>query len=58
MERDFDDAGKLKRGAVPEYKQITSLSDLNAGIFFDEDSWAEVQIFKGRVIEKLRECSK
>lgn len=58
MERDFDDDGKLKRGAQPTIKTISTLMDLNAYIVADPDAYAELRIFGGRVREKLKECAK
>jgi hypothetical protein len=55
MDKDYDDTGKLKPGAVPVYRKNTALSDLNKFLVIDSptgtiDGQAELKAW----LQKLR----
>lgn len=56
MEKDYNDDGTLKPGAVQHTKPAINIDSVNKFTVFDPDAWAEVKIYIGKVKERYKEC--
>lgn len=56
FETDFDDEGNVKPGVKGTHRQLSSLADLDKGVWSSAASYASANAFKKKVFDRLKKC--
>lgn len=54
LRRDYDEEGQLKPGAVPSFKPLLSLADVEKDISTDPDGWANLKAYIRQLRDELK----